>query len=98
MNNRISSLLITAIIGIAIFGFASLKYIHQINQETRLEAETELSTELRFQKKEQFVFNYDGRTIKSRAAIYVDTKTGIEYLYIYDGPHARPAITRLWKK
>lgn len=49
---------------------------------------------LRFQKVGEFSF--DG---KETADIYVDTKTNIQYMYVWDGmANGGPIFTRLWEK
>jgi hypothetical protein len=51
---------------------------------------------LRFEEVEKFVFVED-RGYTSRATVYVDTKTGVKYLYLWSGAgNGGPAITRLW--
>lgn len=58
-------------------------------------SKTEISKveSLRFQKIDTFVFE------KSTAVVYKDTKTGVQYLYIWQGAASGgPCITRLWEK
>lgn len=49
---------------------------------------------LRFQKIEEFDFK-----LYENAEIYLDTKTGIKYMYVWDGKaNGGPIFTRLWEK
>lgn len=49
---------------------------------------------LRFQKVGEFSFDGD-----KTADIYVDTKTNIQYMYVWDGmANGGPIFTRLWEK
>jgi hypothetical protein len=51
---------------------------------------------LRFKEVENFVFTED-RSHTVRATVYVDTKTGVKYMYVWGGmSNGGPAITRLW--
>ena len=54
---------------------------------------------LRFQKVDSFVFRYTWPDEYQRADVYEDTKTGVQYLYVWGGmANGGPAITRLWGK
>jgi len=56
-----------------------------------------LNETLRFRKVESFVFRYTYGEEHQRADVYEDKKTGVRYLYLWDGmANGGPAITRLW--
>lgn len=61
---------------------------------TQKEEEYNFSPEnKRFQGLEKLMF------LEHKAQVVVDSKTGIKYLYIWDGgTNGGPAVTRLWEK
>jgi len=63
------------------------------------EVKTPEAETLRFQKVEILIFTRTKYGGTSTAIIYEDTKTGIKYLYIWQGAmHGGPCITRLWEE